>query len=261
MRTIRLAIAFTALVGAMAQSSAGQAAEIRVITTGIVHPTGLRDVTEVFSKKTGVKVTIVNQDTLTVLNDVKAADQAADILILPMEHMGNFALAGGIKPGSMTPLGRLQLGLYVKPGAPHPDISTVPKFVDALKTASSVTYNDPVSNSVPDVLMYQIFRQPEFKDVHPTKTFTNSVAGLKKGDGDQKAMSIGLIHQVHPADGQPYNDPILVGALPADLKAQVDMMVAISAKTADDADATAFIQFITGPEMVPVWKNRGTYRY
>jgi molybdate transport system substrate-binding protein len=256
MRSICLALAFTALVGSFAQ-----AAELRVITTGIVHPTGLRDVTEAFAKKTGVKVTIVNKDTLSVITDVKGADQDGDILILPVEHMGDVALAGGIKPGSMTPLGRLQLGLYVKPGAPHPDISTVPKFVDVLKGASSVTYNDPVSNSVPDVLLYQMFRQPEFKDVHPTKTFGNSVAGLKKGDGDQNAVSIGLIHQVHPADGQPYNDPILVGALPKDLKAQVDMMVAISPKTADEKDAEAFIQFITGPDMVPVWKNRGTYRY
>jgi ABC-type glycerol-3-phosphate transport system substrate-binding protein len=62
-------------------------------------------------------------------------------------------------------------------------------------------------------------------------------------------------------DGQPYNDPILVGALPKDLKAQVDMMVAISPRTTDEKDAAAFIQFITGPDVAPVWKNRGTYPY
>ena len=256
MRSICLGVVLAALAGCIVR-----AAEIRVLTTGVVHPTGLREITEAFAGKTGVKVTIVNESTLTVLNDSKTTDQAADVLILPMEHMGDLALAGRIKSGSITPLGRLELGLYVKPGAPHPDISTVPKFIEALKIASSVTCNDPASGSVPDVLVQMIFRQPEFKDIHLQKTVGNSVAGLKRGDGDQNAMSIGLIHQIHPADGQPYDDPILVGALPVELKAWVDMMVAVSARTNDEKDAAAFIQFVTGPDMAAAWKKRGTYVY
>jgi hypothetical protein len=38
-------------------------------------------------------------------------------------------------------------------------------------------------------------------------------------------------------------------------------MVAISPLTTDEKDAAAFIEFITGLEMAPMWKNRGTYRY
>ena len=256
MRSICLTIVLTAFVASLAPS-----AEIRVLTTGVVHPTGLREITEAFAGKTGVKVTIVNEGTPTVLNDSKTTDQAADVLILPMEHMGDLALAGRIKSGSITPLGRLELGLYVKPGAPHPDVSTVPKFVEALKTASSVTCNDPASGSVPDVLVQMILRQPEFKDIRVQKTVGNSVAGLKRGDGDQNAMSIGLIHQIHPADGRAYDDPILVGALPVELKAWVDMMVAVSARTSDEKNAAAFIQFITGPDLAAAWKKRGTYVY
>jgi molybdate transport system substrate-binding protein len=256
MRSICSAVVLTALVASLVP-----AAEIRVLTTGVVHPTGLHDITEAFANKTGVKVTIINQSTVTVLNEPKTTDPSADVLILPMEHMGDLALAGRIKSGSMMPLGRLDIGLYVKPGAPHPDISTVPKLIEALATASSVTSNDPASGSVPDLLVQMIFRQPEFKDIHLQKTVGNSVAGLKRGDGDQHAMSIGLIHQIHPADGKPYDDPILVGALPLDLKAWVDMMVAVARGTTDEKDAAAFIQFITSPDMAPVWKKRGTYLY
>ena len=42
-------------------------------------------------------------------------------------------LPGLIKPGTAHPLGRVDIGVAVKTGSPHPDISTYPKFRDALR--------------------------------------------------------------------------------------------------------------------------------
>ena len=67
--------------------------------------------------------------------------------MLPMDLMATLALDHGIKPGSFTPLGRLDIGLFKKPDAPFPDITTVEKLAAVMKAATVVTYTDPASGS------------------------------------------------------------------------------------------------------------------
>jgi len=113
-----------------------QAAEIRVITPGVISNSGLGDVAAAFEKQTGVKVTIQVDGMGTIMDDI--AGKPADVVMLPMDLMGTAALQG-IATG-FTPLGRVEIGLFKKPDATRPDISTVPKLVAAMKTASTVFY-------------------------------------------------------------------------------------------------------------------------
>src|ERR1700744_6818082 len=119
-----------------------QAAEIRVISPGVISNSGLSDVAAAFEKQTGVKVTIQVDGMGTIMNDVRTATPAADVVMLPMELMASMALSGGLNDG-FTPLGRVGIGLFGKPGFnSHPDISTVPALIAAMKTASLVLYSD-----------------------------------------------------------------------------------------------------------------------
>ena len=52
---------------------------------------------------------------------------------LPADLMNTLYLDGGIVGATYTPLGRGELGLAVKKGAPKPDISTVAKLATVLK--------------------------------------------------------------------------------------------------------------------------------
>jgi molybdate transport system substrate-binding protein len=258
MRSICLAIGILAFA-----SSFSQAAELRIMNTGVVNPPGLRNVTDAFTKKSGVKVTIVNTDAPSALRDFGTVTPAADLIILPVQQMGDLDFQGGIKPNHFAPLGRIGIGLWAKAGAPHPDISTLPKLVAVLKSASVVMYNDPVSGSIPDQYIDTLLRQPEFAGVKTMKTTGDAVAGLiRRGAGDQNAVALGLVHAVHPGDGEgPKDAPELVGPLSADLKPYVDMMIAISPRTTDEKDAAALISFMNQPDMIPIWKQRGMYPY
>jgi molybdate transport system substrate-binding protein len=42
----------------------------------------------------------------------------------------------------------VEIGLAVKAGAPHPDISTIEKLVAVLKSAQAVLYSNPASGSM-----------------------------------------------------------------------------------------------------------------
>src|SRR5581483_613917 len=76
--------------------------------------------------------------------------------------MNTLYLDGGIVAGSYTPLGRDELGLAVKKGAPHPDISTVEKLAAVLKSAQAVEVNDPKAGTMQGVIIDGILKRPEF---------------------------------------------------------------------------------------------------
>src|SRR5882762_871078 len=119
---------------ALAASTAAQAAEIRVISPGVISNSGLTEVAAAFEKQTGVKVTIQVAGMGSIMNDIKAGAPAADVVMLPVDLMGTMSLTGNVT--DFTPLGRAEIGLFKKPGAPRPDITTAPALIAAMKTAS-----------------------------------------------------------------------------------------------------------------------------
>lgn len=256
MPSLRLAALLT-----LCLASSAQAADVRVISPGVISNSGLKEVAAAFTAKTGVNVIIVGSGMGEIMNTIKTGNPAPDIMMLPMELMGRLALDGGLVPGSFTPLGRVEIGLFAKPGAPHPDISTTEKLIAAMKTASVVLYSDPVSGSMQAGMSDRLVKRPDFAGVHAQGVKGDAEPALKRGDGDQNAMGLGLIHGVHSPDNRPTDNPYLIGMLPAELAMHMDMATGVSARSADIKDAQAFIQFATSPEAGPLWKNKGTDRY
>src|ERR1700760_2314237 len=93
---------------ALAISTSAQAAEIHVISPGVISNSGLTDVAAAFEKKTGVKVTIQVDGMGTIMNDIRAKTPAADVVMLPMDLMGTMVLSGGGQ--DFRPLGRGEVG-------------------------------------------------------------------------------------------------------------------------------------------------------
>jgi ABC-type molybdate transport system substrate-binding protein len=58
----------------------------------------------------------------------------------------------------------------------------------------------------------------------------------------------------------PRKEVELVGKLPAELTAHMDISVAVSSKAANAADAKAFIAFVMRPEAYKVWNAKGLDR-
>src|SRR3984885_5167688 len=195
-----------------------------------------------------VKVTIQVDGMGTIVNDVRTQTPAADLMMLPTDLMGTMALSGGIAPDSFTPLGRVEIGLFAKPGFnTHPDISTVPALVAAMKTALAVLYSDPASGSMQAGMSERLLKRPDFAGVRGQPVKGDAEPALKRGDGDDQAMGLGLIHGVHPPANAPTDNPYLIGMLPAELGMHMDMATSISARSTDIKNAAAFIKFATSP--------------
>jgi molybdate transport system substrate-binding protein len=247
------------LAAILAVSTAAQAAEIRVISPGVISNSGLKEVAAAFEKKTGVKVTIQVAGMGSILDDIRTGAPAADVVMLPMDLMGTMVLSDGAS--DFTPLGRAEIGLFKKPGAPRPDITSAPKLIAVLKAGSVVFYTDPASGSMQAGMSGHLLARADFAGIHGVPIKGDAEPALKRGDGDAQALGLGLIHDPHNPANTETGSPWLVGELPAELGMHMDMATGISARTTDKKNAAAFIRFAISPEMRGVWKSKGIARY
>ena len=251
---------FLAAIAAVFLVSSAQA-DVRVIAPGVTGNSGLPEIAAAFTKKTGIKVIRMGGGMAKMLEDVETANPAPDIFFLPMELAGKVALDGYVK-GQLIPLARVDIGLFKKPQAPAPDISTISKLIAALKSASVVFYSDPKSGSMQAGMSAALLARPDFSGIKGQPVNGDAEPTLKAGQGDANAMGLGLIHGVHSPDNKPTDNPYLVGELPAELLMHIDMVGAISTRsTADPKEVQAFMDFLLSPEAVAIWKARGSYRF
>src|SRR5262249_2884863 len=182
-------------------------------------------------------------------------DPPADVIMLPHELMSTLSLDGGVVTGTFTPLGRSEMGLAVRAGAPHPDISTVEKLSAVLKGAKGVMRSNPAGGSmVASVIRDKVINRPEFAGVNsPVSTRGEGGQALARGEGD---MAIQAICEILP-----YKQIELVAPLPRDLGAWIDMSTAVSSRAMHREDALKFIRYLVRPESDGVWKAKGLERF
>src|SRR5213595_348390 len=256
--TLCSAFAAALLAGASTPLGAGPqpgAVELRVVSPGVVYNAGLLDLAAAFTKETGTKVTVTSSGMGRIVNDIKTVTPAPDVIMLPLELMSTLSLDGGVKPGTFTPLGRSEMGLAVRAGAPHPDISTVEKLAAALRRAKAVMRSNPAGGSmVARVIEDKVIKRPEFAGVNaPISTNGEGGQALIRGEGDMALQAICEI--------LPYKEIELVGPLPRDLAAWIDMSTAVSARSTNADASLAFIRYITRPEVKALWKAKGLEQF
>jgi len=194
---------------------------------------GLTDFATSFTKQTGTPVTVKVSPMGKIVEDIKAGP--ADVILLPAGMMAS--LTQGQK------LGRMEIALAVRPGAPHPDISTVDKMAAALRNARTVAYTQPGPPrfSMEAGMIDQILHRPEFAGVRLMTTTTRSgVDALATGDADMAVQATSAFLS--------RKDVELVGSLPPELAAHIDFEVAVSPGAADAKAASDFVRYVTRPE-------------
>jgi len=235
-------------------SPAAQAAELQVLTPPVVYNAGLKELAEDFTRQTGIQVKLTVGELLKIPERVHA--EPTDVFFLEPDLLASLSPDDISKALAPARLGRVNIGLAVKAGAPHPDISTTPKLVAALKSAKvGVSYSnpDPARGSMVAKMVDAMLKRPEFAGVHGViSSKGNGVSGLMNGEGD---MALQLESEILP-----HKEVELIASLPADLKAYIDISVAISSKAANTAGAKDFIAFVMRPQSAAFWKSKGLDR-
>ena len=242
------------LFAAAVSSALAQTSELNVLTPGVVYNSGIVDLAAEYAKQTGIKVTVKSDGMAAIVNDIKKGTPIADVIALPVAFMDGMETEGTIVAGSRADLGRVAVGLAVKKGAAHPDISTPAKLAAVLKAGGTVLYSNPAGGSMEArIINDMLHRNAIFRGVK-TKISLKREGGeaLVRGEGD---MALQLICEVlnHP-------ELELVDALPTELGAYIDTSLAVSARSTQADAAKAFVAFLVRPDHVRLWKSKGLDR-
>lgn len=130
-----------ALLGVMATAVLNRpvaAAEITVLSAGAIEP-GLRAAVAPFQKETGHRVGITFNTAPQIQKRI-GSGETWDVVIAPPAVIEEIAKAGKVEPESVT-VGRVGMGVAVRPGAPVPDISSVEALKRSILDAESLVFN------------------------------------------------------------------------------------------------------------------------
>jgi molybdate transport system substrate-binding protein len=230
------------------------AAELYVVSPPSMQK-GLQTLADDFGKETGNHMTAKSAVMGLIMPLINTNAPSTDVVLLPPDAMDTLEKAGGIKAGTRVPVARSLIGVAVRKGEPHPDISTLAKFRAVMLAAKMVsqTAPGPPRFSMEAAVIDRIWKRPDFAGVHVLANNDGTgLSALTKGDSDIALQAVSTINA--------NKDVELVGLPPPEVEAWFDLDAAVSSRTVDAASAGAFIRYITRPEATPVWTAAGMER-
>jgi molybdate transport system substrate-binding protein len=217
------------------------AAEIKVLSAGAIEP-GLRAAAAAFKKQSGHDVNITFNTAPQIRKRIGGGD-AFDVVIAPPAALDEFAGSGKVASDRVN-VGRVGLGVAVRPGAPVPDISSADALKHSVLQAESIVFNRASTGIYLENLLKKmgIYEQVESRTARYVDA--NSVMEhVLKGKG--REIGFGPVTEIllHREKGLK-----LVGPLPSEVQnytsySAVPMTAAASAEL-----ARSFVRYLGSPE-------------
>lgn len=257
MRFIRLPIIALALLAGASTAPAG-AAELVVVSAGAMRAV-LQQVAPEFQKKTGHTLKI-EYATAGGVEQKVAADDAIDVAILTKPRVDGLVKKSKLVGGTVKVLARAPIGLAVKKGAPHPDISSVEALKKALLMAKSIAYTDPASGATSGIA---IAKDLEKLDIPGDLKAKTHLVTAKPGQGSPR-VGDAIVSGEAEIGMQPISELMevegidIVGPLPSELQSP-DLIYAAGALTFSEqpSAAKALVDFLASPAAAEAYKAKG----
>jgi molybdate transport system substrate-binding protein len=183
------------------------------------------------------------------------AGEPADVFLTGADAIGQLIAQGKVVPGRVD-LATTGIGICVKKGATHPDVSTPEAFKRALLAAASVAYVAPSGGSVTGPHIEAMFRKLGIAEQMAAKTVL--AAGGPDGRVSVKVSSgeaaIGL-QQVSELLTNP--DVDVIGMLPGDLQQTTVYSAGVTTSAKNAEGAKAVIAAMAAPSAKPIYKAKG----
>jgi molybdate transport system substrate-binding protein len=219
----------------------------------------LQELGPAFEKSSGHKL-VIEYDTAGKVEEKVAADEEIDVALLTKPRIDKLVSKAKIVGGTATVLARVPIGLAVKKGAPHPDISSVEAFKRALLNAKSIAYIDPASGGTSGIHLAQALEKlgiaaelkPKISLVSPTAGQSSARVGevVQRGEAEIGIQPISELMEVEGIE--------IVGPLPADLQSpDLVYMAGSPFVSKQPLPAKALIDFLAGPAAATVYKAKG----
>jgi len=216
------------------------AAELRVLSAGAIEP-GLKAAAAAWQRESGdvVRITFA---TAPQLRQRIGGGEAADVVIAPPAALEEFARDGKLA-ALRSGVGRVGLGVAVRPDAPVPDVSSAAALERTVLEAESLVFNRASTGLYFERLLKKM---GIYEKVAPkTSRYDTGAAVMEhllKGKG--REVGVGPITEILL-----YRDKglRLVAPLPADVQNYTSYTAAPHAASANADAAAAFVRYLATP--------------
>lgn len=219
---------------------------IRVLCTN-----GLKTVFEAIGdnlqQKTGLHFSAEYGSTIKFTDRISGGD-VPDVVILTDEAIDKLIALGKLS-GKRMDLARSFVGVAVKQGAPHPDISTQAAFIQMLKNAKSIARSRLGASGQHFGALLERFGLAE--ELSSKITAYDGMAGQTCADGDAE-IAIQQISELMPVAGLD-----ILGPLPDEIQKISVFSAGIGATTTQRDAAERFIAFAKSRDCDNVLRDKG----
>lgn len=230
-----------AFLGVMIAAQSAVAAEIKVLSAGAIEP-GLKAAAAAFQKASGHEVKISFNTAPQIRKRIEGGD-LQDIVIAPPAAIEEFAKAGKLT-AERASVGRVGLGVAVRPGAPGPDISSAAALRQSVLEAESIVFNRASTGLYFEGLLKKmgVYDQVEKK----TTRYDDGASVMEhvlKGKG--REIGFGAITEILLHRGHGLR---LVGPLPAEVQNYTSYTASVMSAAPAAGAAKDFIRYLGTPE-------------
>ena len=244
-------VAFSSLLLVAATPSPAHAAEIKLL-----GPVSLRalfpDLLSQFEKSSGHKVT-VGYATLGAITKRLVEGEAVDVAMVSPAQNEDLQKQGKLLAGSRTEIAKVGFTVFVKKGAPKPDVGSVDALKRTLLAAKSIALGDPAAGGGAGVYTAGLMQRLGLAEQIKAKTKlvpsgTEVAEAVAKGETE---IGIGVASDASIVPGL---DPF---PLPTGAQSYSVYVAGISSGSKQADAAKALIAFLTSPAVKQALKANG----
>jgi molybdate transport system substrate-binding protein len=203
-------------------------------------------------QRTG-RAIVVHVGTVGQIQKKLAHGTYADVVIVSGKAMRILVKQGTLLSGTRANLGRSGMGVGVRAGTPHPDISSVNALKQTLLRAHSIAATDPKAGASSGIYFAKLLARMGIAGaVAPKERLTpggRSCELVARGKADLCAQNI---TEIVPVKGV-----VLVGAFPAAVQNYITYSAAVASRAKALPAARAFIGELASPRRAKLWRSAG----
>ncbi len=201
-----------------------------------------------YQAATGVRLDADFAPTVGLMKRLREGEKA-DVLILTREGLEELVAEGAVVAASKIDLARSWVGIAVKAGSPHPDISTVTALCATLLGARSVAYSKIGASGIYFAELIQRLGVASEINAKAAITAGFTAERLVTGEADLAVQQLSELKQVADID--------VVGPIPRELQTAAVFTAGRMASSAKAAEADALLKHLASPEVAPVLREAG----
>ena len=213
-------------------------AALRLLTSNATHSV-LRALATSF-ERAGGRAVCVHCDSAKVMLERIENGESGDVAVLNAPHVERLVASGRIVATTCSVFSRSRVGVAVRSGAPHPDVSTADAFMRTLRNARTVAHT---VHGASGMYFPQLIERLGIADEIAPKCVTRpgGLIGRVVAAGEAE-LAVQQISELLAVPGIE-----LVGPLPDALQMVFESRAGVFAHSAQRAGAEALLGFLVGP--------------